>query len=424
MVGRPEIPDYVKDDIMTEVGKKYLPYGRQCLDEDDIQAVVDVLRGDWLTTGPTVGKFEDKFQTVVKSEYVVSCSSGTAALHLAYMALGIKSGDRIIVPAISFIATANAAVFCGADVLFADVDPETGLMRAEDVLNLVESLSQEELNSVAAITPVNLSGEVAEIEKIYDIAQQYGWKIIIDSCHAVGTSYRDSHGELRTVGDCHFAHMEVFSFHPVKTIAMGEGGAVTTNDVKLYEELCLFRNHGIERRPEKWNAGWDEGAPPPPWYYEMQRLGYNYRQSDIHSALGISQLNKLPLFIEKRQRLVSKYDQVLAQFSPDIRPVKSVQGCSAVRHLYVVLIDFTTLGLTRTAVVSELAARNIGTQVHYIPIYSQPFYSEKYGKITRSGAEKYYAQALSLPLHVSMTDADVDYVVGQLHDVIKGKPAV
>ncbi len=408
---------------MTEVGKKYLPYGRQFLDEDDIQAVTDVLRGDWLTTGPTVGKFEDKFQSVVKSDYVVSCSSGTAALHLAYMALGLKAGDRVIVPAISFIATANAAIFCGADVLFADVDPETGLMRAEDVINLVESLSQEELNSVAAITPVNLSGEVAEIEKIHAIAQQYSWKIVIDSCHAVGTNYLDSCGELRTVGDCHFAHMEVFSFHPVKTIAMGEGGAVTTNDINLYEELCLFRNHGIERRPEKWVAE-QKSKQPPPWYYEMQRLGYNYRQSDIHSALGISQLNKLPQFSKKRQSLVLKYDQDLAQISPHIHPIQSVQGCSAVRHLYIVLIDFNALGLTRTAVVAELAARNIGTQVHYIPIYSQPFYVEKYGKIQRIGAEKYYAQTLSLPLHVSMTDEDIDYVVGQVGDVIKGEPAV
>jgi len=406
---------------MTLRDHKYLPYGRQCLDDDDIRAVVDVLQGDWLTTGPTVQKFEDKLRQTVKSDYVVSCSSGTAALHMAYMALNIGAGDRVIVPAISFVATANAAVYCGADILFTDVDPDTGMMRAQDVMALIDSLSPEELQSVVAITPVNLTGEVAEIEAISMIAQQYGWKMIVDSCHALGSTYLSRDGENLTVGDCGFSDIEVFSFHPVKTIAMGEGGAVTTNDQALYDRLCLLRNHGIERDAEKWvSASRSEIEKPPPWAYEMQILGYNYRQSDIHCALGLSQLNKLPEFTDHRRRLVAQYDQSLKDLSAYLKPMGSARDCCAVRHLYVVLIDFKALGVSRLDFVRELSSRNVGSQVHYIPIYAHPFYREKYGPQTRPGAEEYYARTLSLPLHVNMTGDDVDYVIAQIADIVTG----
>lgn len=403
---------------MTGSDHKYLSYGRQSIDEDDIQAVVEVLRGDWLTTGPMVKKFEHKLRDLVGCGYVASCSSGTAALHLACMALGIGSSDRVIVPSISFIATANAALFCGADVLFCDVDPDTGLMRKKDVLDLMNRLSPDELNSVAAILPVNLTGEIAEIEAIAGIARQQGWKIIIDSCHALGTTYQDQNGETRRAGDCHFAHMEVFSFHAVKTIATGEGGAVTTNDELLYDRLCLLRNHGIERDPENWQTKAE--AAPPPWHYEMQLLGYNYRQSDIHSALGLSQLDKLTAFSDKRRKLAAKYDELLAGLCPHITPLAPVRGCVATRHLYVVLIDFAALGISRLEFVNNLACRNVGTQVHYIPIHAQPYYVEKYGPLTRPGAEYYYARSLSLPLHVSMSQDDVAYVVDQIRDIVEG----
>ena len=409
---------------MTTKDHKYLPYGRQYLDDEDIDAVVEVLRGDWLTTGPTVHKFETALRDVVRSTYVTSCSSGTAALHMAYMAVGLgqkgqKQKQRVIVPAISFIATANGAEYCGVDVLFTDVDPNSGMMRAQDVLSLIAGLSQDELDSVVAITPVNLTGEVAEIEAISQIAQKYNWKIIIDSCHALGSRYLSQAGVTHTVGDCQFAHMEVFSFHPVKTIAMGEGGAVTTNDKALYDKLCLLRNHGMERDPEKWQAE-SGGEIPPPWYYEMQLLGYNYRQSDIHSALGVSQLKKLPSFMDKRRRLVAKYDDLLAALSPHIKPIKSAPGRLAVRHLYVVLIDFEALGMTRINFVGALSTRKVGTQVHYIPINEQPYYTEKYGVIKRPGADLYYQKTLSLPLHVSMTEEDVEYVVEQISDIVQG----
>ncbi len=402
---------------MTGKTPKYLSYGRQFLDEDDIQAVTDVLRGDWLTTGPTVQLFEHKLQQFVKSDYVLSCSSGTAALHMAYMAVGLKAGDRVIVPAISFVATANAVEYCGADILFSDVDPETGLMRAQDVQKLIDDLSPDELDSVVAISPVNLMGEVAEIEAISNIAKQYGWKLIVDSCHALGTSYPDSHGHMRTVGDCHFAHMEIFSFHPVKTIAMGEGGAITTNDNALFEKLCLLRSHGVERDSDKWEGTFEQ---KPPWYYEMQILGYNYRQSDIHCALGISQLHKLPSFMKKRRQLVEKYNQLLTGLSPHVKPVASAANGSVTRHLYVILIDFEALGITRINFVAALSDRNVGSQVHYIPINAQPYYREKYGRLTLIGAEQYYERILSLPLHVSMSDNDVTYVVEQISDIVRG----
>lgn len=405
---------------MTGCGEKFLPYGRQYLDEDDIEAVTNVLRGDWLTTGPMVQKFEHKLQDVVKSDYVVSCSSGTAALHMAYMALGVGAGDYVIVPSISFVATANGAAYCGADILFTDVDPASGLMRAKDVLDLIKDLSQDILDKVKVITAVNLTGEIAEIVEIHDIAKRYGWKMIIDSCHALGTSFHDKNGILRNVGDCHFADMEVFSFHPVKTIAMGEGGAVTTNDKALYDKLCLLRNHGIEREADRFILNCDV-AKPQPWYYEMQILGYNYRQSDIHCALGVSQLEKLPKFIAKRQKLVTQYNSLLTGLSAHITPPKSGTECSAVRHLYAVLIDFKKLGIDRVDFVSKLSAKNVGTQVHYIPIYAHPFYEVKYGSIKRAGAEKYYAETLSLPLHVSMTEDDVVYVVDQISKIVKDR---
>jgi len=407
---------------MTLDDHKYLPYGRQFLDEDDIRAVTEVLQGDWLTTGPTIKKFEDELQQFVKSDYVVSCSSGTAALHMAYMALGIGPGDRVIVPAISFVATANGAVYCGADILFTDVDPATGLMRAQDVLTLIASMTSAELQSVAAITPVNLAGEVAEIEAISKIARQHGWQVIIDSCHALGSIYTDEEGKTRTAGDCHFSDMEVFSFHPVKTIAMGEGGAVTTNDPAYYDRLCLLRNHGLQKDADQWFTA-PEAGKPPPWYYEMQILGYNYRQSDIHCALGLSQLAKLPAFIDHRRRLARKYDHLLTGISAHIKPMNSTPGCRAARHLYVVLIDFAALGMTRADFVAALSACQIGSQLHYIPIYAHPFYVEKYGPQSRPGAEEYYARTLSLPLHMAVTEEDVDYIVQQISEIITGSSA-
>jgi len=419
--GQPVYPDrnplYGFEEIMTVDGAKFLPCGRQYIDDDDIEAVVEVLRGDWLTTGPAVHKFETLFSRTVDADYVASCSSGAAARHLACMALGLGPQDRVIVPAISFIATANAAAYCGADIIFADVDPDTGLLTAENVLNSIKGLTRKELKSVKAIVPVNLFGQVAEIEAIREIADQYGWKLIIDSCHALGATYRTRAGQSQTVGDCHFSDMEVFSFSPMNVMTLGEGGAVTTNDELIYDRLCLLRNQGMQRDPEKWVRECD-GKIPPPWYYEMQLLGYNYRQSDIHSALGLSQLKKLPGFIAQRDRLAAKYDALLAGVSPHIRPLERVENCSAVRRLYPALIDFEALGEDRTIFINQLAVRNVGAQVYYMPAYSHPFYVGNYGPISRPGAERFYQRILCLPLHASMTEDDVVHVVDQIRDIL------
>lgn len=402
---------------MTEEHAKKLPYGRQLIDEDDIKAVVEVLRSDWLTTGPAVENFEAALADHTDANYVLSCSSGTAALHLAFLALGVGPGDLVIVPSISFIATANGAAFCGADILFCDVDPENGLMRVSDVKNLLQSLTGDEVSRIKAIIPVSLAGQVTDNEGLCALAQEHGWTMLIDSCHALGTRYQDNQGKDHKAGDCAFAALEIFSFHPVKTVAMGEGGAVTTNNPELYEKLKLFRNHGMVREPGKFQNATEEEMQAP-WYYEMQSLGFNYRQSDIHCALGISQLTKLEKFVERRAELVMRYDSLLGSVSPHVSLLKKTANCQAGWHLYPLLIDFVSLGLSRTEFMKRLSECNIYTQVHYIPIHSQPYYSEKYGDLSRSGADQYYARTLSLPLFADMDEGDVDFVVASLVEII------
>jgi len=395
-----------------------LPYGRQLIDEDDIKAVNNVLRGDWLTTGPAVAEFENKLSEHTDADYVLSCSSGTAALHLAFLALGIGPGDLVIVPSISFLATANGAAFCGADILFSDVDPDNGLMRPQDVENLLHGLSEDEKSRIKALVPVSLAGQVGDVEALYELAQQMGWWVVVDSCHALGTEYQDQQGKTHKAGNCAFSRMEVFSFHPVKTIAMGEGGAVTTNDPDLYEKLKLFRNHGMTRDKDQLQSD-DPQELNAPWYYEMQCLGYNYRQSDIHCALGSSQLDKLEKFISRRMELVEHYDKQLGSVSPHISFLKKRENCKAGWHLYPLLIDFENMEISRTDLMEQLSKRNIHTQVHYIPIHTQPYYRKKYGVLIRPGAAEYYAKTLSLPLFAAMSVADVDYVVNALSEIIK-----
>ena len=396
---------------------KYLSCGQHYIDKDDIDAVSDVLRSDWLTAGPTVHRFETLFAKAVNVQYAVSCSSGTAALHMACMAFNIGRNDRVIVPAISFMAAANAAAFCGADILFSDVDPDTGLMRSEDILQLINGLTKKERSSIKAIIPVNLSGRVVDVEAIREIARDHGWKVIIDSCQALGSVYTTGAGEAHVAGDCSFADMEVFSFQSENIITMGEGGAITTNDLGLYERLSMLRNHGIQSDPEKWvrDCG---GKIPPPWYYEMHLLGYNYRLSEIQSALGVSQLNKLPGFREKIRRLAAMYDELFTSLSPHISPVKKRKTCESAYPSYGVLIDFKSMGEDRATFVNQLTVRNIGTQVHYIPVRNHPFYIGNYGKQHKPGAQAYFARTLSLPLHCSMTEADVVYVVDQIKEIL------
>lgn len=386
----------------------FLPYGSHVVEEDDITLVAAALRGDRLTTGPWVDRFEEKLAAIVGARFAVACVNGTAALHLAALALDLPAGARVAVPSLTFLATANAARYVGAEVAFADVDPATGLVREANF---------RAVGPVAALFPVHLNGQVADLEGTARLAAERGIPVVEDACHALGTTYRDSAGIEAKVGACRHSLMTVFSFHAVKTVAMGEGGAITTNDERLYHRLRSLRCHGMIREAADFvspDLALDAGGQPNPWYYEMQELGFNFRVTDIQCALGLSQLGKLDRFIERRRALTERYDRLLTPLAPLLRPVPRVPGCRAGWHLYAVTIDFAAAGIDRAGLMRVLSAQGIGTQVHYLPVHLQPYYRERYGRQTLPGAEQYYASELSLPLFPGMVDADVDRVVAAL----------
>lgn len=392
-----------------------LPYGRQVIDDEDVAAVVDVLKGDWLTGGPAVARFEEALCAATGAPFAVACANGTAALHMAALALDLGPGDVVIVPAITFLATANAVRYVGAEVRFADVDPETGLLTAESLAAaLVQANRAGE--RVRAVFPVHLNGQVANPKGIWQLAQEAGLEVVEDACHAIGTTF-DTAGGAARVGNGRYARMAAFSFHPVKTIAMGEGGAVTTADKELVARLRRIRNHGMTRDPALFTQAaeaLDTEGHPNPWYYEMAEPGYNFRASDLQCALGASQFKKLGRFVAARRSLVEGYDRRLADLAPHLRPVRRTRGCEPGWHLYVVLIDFEAIGRTRAQLIRELAQAGIGTQVHYLPVNRQPYYRTRYGEIVLPGADTYYARCLSLPLFPSMSEADVDRVADAL----------
>ena len=396
------------------MSQRFLPYGRQSIDERDVEAVVRVLRGDWLTTGPAVEAFENAIAARVGARHAVACSSGTAGLHLAMLALGVAEGDIAVAPTLTFLASANAARFVGAEVAFTDVDPETALMTAADARAALRANGHGGNGNPKVLVPVHFAGQCADMEALAALASEHGAAIVEDACHAVGTTCTTANGETVPVGSCRHSDLCVFSFHPVKTIAMGEGGMVTTNDETLYRRLLRFRNHGMTR---------DAAREANPWYYEMEEIGFNYRASDIHCALGLSQLGKLDDFIGRRRELVEHYDAGLAALAPAVRPLGRVDGCRPAWHLYVALIDFEAAGMERATVMEALRERGIGTQVHYIPVNQQPYYRRRYGDRSFPGAERYYAQALSLPLFPAMTGRDVDHVIESLARNLRLKPA-
>jgi len=394
--------------------RRFLPYGRQQIGDDDVAAVAQMLRGDTLTTGPKVADFEQALGQATGASHAVVCSSGTAALHLAAMALDLGPGDKVVVPTLTFLATANVVRMGGAEVVFADVNQETGLMGAEE---LSAALAREGSENVKAVFPVHYAGQCAAPDQLAAAAGDL--PVVADSCHALGTAY----GSGGKVGDCRHSVMETFSFHPVKTIAAGEGGAVTTNDGDLAQRLRRLRNHGMTRDAEAFvrdDLARDGKGEANPWYYEMTELGLNYRLSDIHCALGLSQLAKLDAFCAARRALAARYDEKLAALAPLVRPLGRVPDCDPAWHLYVARIDFASLGLERAAVMARLAEAGIGTQVHYLPLHMQPYYRDRYGEMSLPGAEAFYSQALSLPLFPDMTEEEVDYVVETLGRIVAG----
>jgi len=403
---------------MSKESERPLPYGRQSIDDSDIAAVAQVLAGDWLTTGPAVEAFENAFAERVGAAHAVACSSGTAALHLALEALWHAEGDHVIVPAISFLATANAVRFMGAEVIFADVDPETGLLTSDHAEAALKGAAGAR---VKALLPVHLAGQCVDMASLKSFAKAFGLNIVEDACHALG-SIVASGGERTPVGACRQSDMATFSFHPVKAITTGEGGMVTCASGDIAQRLASMRNHGMSRDARAFqNAALAfEGEVANPWYYEMEEVGFNYRLSDIQCALGLSQLSRLDDFLAKRSALVARYEQELAELAPTVRPIARVPQCDPAWHLFVVLIDFDQIGVSRADVMNALKAQGIGSQVHYIPLYQQPYYRQRYGRQKLPGAEAYYARCLSLPLFPDMGQDDVVRVSSALKEIVAG----
>lgn len=384
---------------MNVPSQNFLPYGCQTIEQDDIDAVIETLQSDFLTTGPKIQEFEKSLCDVTSAKEAVVVGNGTQALHLACLAAGLKEGGYAIVPAITFLATANAVRYCGADVIFCDVDPDTGLMTAE---TLHAAIDDNKDKQIKLVLPVHLGGQMVDLEAVRTIADKYNLKIIADSCHALGGKFHNTN-----IGACIYEDMATFSFHPVKNITMGEGGAITTNNKELADKMRSLRSHGMIPKPE-------EG----PWAYEMAELGYNDRATDIQCALGVSQLKKIDRFIKKRQELVDFYDQQLKGIGSYIQPPKRVPNSVAAWHLYALRIDFNGLNISRADFMNALKEQGIGSQVHYIPVSSQPYYEGLYGKADLPQAQKYYEATLSLPLFPTMEESDVIRVVKAIKNII------
>lgn len=384
--------------------KEFIPYATQWIDEDDIQAVVEVLRSNWVTQGPTVDKFEEALALYCGAKYAVAVSSGTAALHLAALAAGIRAGDRVVTSPMTFVASANSVLYAGGETRFADIDPATHNL---SVLELEKLLSKE---TIKAVIPVHFAGLPCDMERIGALAGDRGFAVIEDASHALGARYRASDGEWIKVGSCRHSDMTTFSFHPVKHITTGEGGAITTNNKDLYDTVRTLRSHGIVRE----GVIDDAILGKAPWYYEMRRLGYNYRITDIQCALGISQLKHIDGWLARRAEIAADYDSAFADIDA-IATRSNREGFKSAHHLYVIQID------KRDEVWLGLRQRGIGSQIHYIPVHFQPYYRERYGY--RAGdfpaAEAHYAGCLSIPIYPKMTDEDVHQVVSTIKEVVE-----
>ena len=399
--------------------QKFLPYGRQFIDQADIDAVVEVLKSDFLTTGPAVDQFEMQLAQKTNARFAVACNSGTAALHMAAYALGLNANDAVIVPAITFVASANAMTFTGAQVVFSDCDPDTGLMTVEHLEDAIARAKHSGLEP-KAVVPVQLAGQTCDMEAIASVAKRENMFVVEDACHAIGTNYG---ADLEfTTGDCRWSDMTAFSFHPVKTIAMGEGGAVTTNSEALKNKLELFRNHGITRSTEGFTAetlGMDRSGKWGNWYYEMPEPGYNYRASDIQCALGNSQLLKLEQFAQKRRALRAAYFEAEQNLPDGVRLSGQTANCLPCPHLMIAHFDNDFFGLGRNYVMDRLREKGIGTQVHYIPVHLQPYYRKISPRLDLPDAQQFYKTCLSLPIYASMTLEDVDIVISSIKEIAK-----
>jgi UDP-4-amino-4,6-dideoxy-N-acetyl-beta-L-altrosamine transaminase len=371
-----------------------LPYGRQSIAEDDIEAVIEVLRSDWLTQGPAVERFEQELAAACGARYAVAVANGTAALHLACLAAGLGPGDVALAPSLTFVASANCALYCGARPVLLDIDSQTLDIDA------AAGDSACQMQRVKVVVPVHFGGLPCDMERISASARRAGAVVIEDACHALGARWRSSDGFWHQVGDCSHSNMVCFSFHPVKHITTGEGGAILTNDAQLCEQLRLLRTHGITRATERLTR--DDG----PWYYEMQALGFNYRITDLQCALGYAQLRKLRGWVARRRQIAARYRSTLSQL-PYIGLQAASEGRESSYHLFVIQVP------GREEFYRHLRENGLGVQVHYVPIHLQPYYREHFGY--KAGdlpkAEAYYRCAVSIPIFPAMSDEDVERVV-------------
>ncbi len=379
-----------------------IPYGRQDISEADVQAVVDVLRSDFLTQGPAVPAFEQAVSAYCGATYAVAVNSATSALHIACLALGVKEGDVVWTSPITFVASANCALYCGAGVDFVDIDPRTYNL---SVARLSEKLAEAEMTGrlPKVVIPVHLAGQSCDMAAIHALGRRYGFKIVEDASHAIGGKYR---GE--PIGNCRYSDITVFSFHPVKIITTGEGGMAVTNDDKLAKRMQLLRSHGITREATDMTRLADG-----PWYYEQTDLGFNYRMTDLQAALGLSQMARLDEFVGKRHAKASRYETLLADL-PMTRPWQHPDSHSSV-HLYVIRLNPGEAGKTHREVFDVLRAADIGVNLHYIPVYLQPYY-ERFGFVKGycSEAERYYGEAISLPIYSTLSEDNQDKVCREL----------
>jgi UDP-4-amino-4,6-dideoxy-N-acetyl-beta-L-altrosamine transaminase len=380
-----------------------IPYGKHYITDDDIEAVKRVLQSEFLTQGPMVKEFEQAFAEYVGSKYAVAVSNGTAALHLCAIALSVKPGDKVITTSITFSASANCVRYSGGDVVFADIDPNTYLLDISAVKTLLESSPK---GTYKGIIPVDFAGRAVDLEAFRKLADEYGCWIIEDACHAPGGYFEDSNGEKHNCGNGDFAELAIFSFHPVKHIAAGEGGMITTNNKAYYDKLLLLRTHGITNEPSMLHEHHGQ------WYYEMQELGFNYRLTDIHAALGFSQLKRAEKGLTRRKDIAAKYDRAFKD-EPYIRG-KSGAIAGHAYHLYIIEID------DRKGLYDYLRENNIYAQVHYIPVHLMPYYRQfgsKEGDLPN--AENYYRHCLSLPMYPTLKEDEQIYVIKTIKEYFR-----
>ena len=397
--------------------KKIIPYGRQFISEEDIKEVVNTLKSDYLTQGPKIAEFESEFAKYVGAKYAIALSNGTAALHLSALALGLKKGDYVICTPITFAASVNCVRYCGANVLFADIDPKTFLMDLSSVEKLIKEHSDKR---IVGIIPVDFAGRVVNLEALKKITSNYGFWILEDSCHAPGGYFLDEKKQVQNAGNGNFAELSIFSFHPVKHIAAGEGGMVTTNNKHLYDKICNLRTHGIIKNEQNYknNASLANGnknySDFPGWYMEMQSLGFNYRITDIQAALGLSQLKRAQEGLDKRKKIAQIYTREFSRIPQIINHSNVIEGHAY--HLFILEVE------NRRELYDYLRENNIFSQIHYIPVHLMPYYKElgwKEGDLPK--AEKYYSNCISLPMYPTMTNEEIDRVIQTIKTFYKNE---